>query len=99
MSWGVVCPPAGRRNDRLREAMSGKPAAMKLPSARGPVSDALVRVLSGDPDGLPATPLFADDDDLHLTLFIAYELAYRGWDGVDDRWEWDPAVLRLRAAA
>jgi hypothetical protein len=29
---------------------------------------------------------------------VSYELHYRGWDGVDDRWEWDPRVLGLRAA-
>jgi hypothetical protein len=39
------------------------------------------------------------DDDLQLTLFICYELHYRGWDSVDDRWEWNPSLLALRAAA
>jgi hypothetical protein len=37
------------------------------------------------------------DDDLHLTLYLLYELHYRGLDGVDERWEWDPALLELRA--
>ena len=72
---------------------------MKLPSARGPVSAALIDVLSGNGGALPIRPLLDDDDDLHLTLFICYELAYRGWDGVDDSWEWDLGVLRLRAQA
>jgi hypothetical protein len=37
------------------------------------------------------------DDDLHLALYCCYELHYRGFDGVDERWEWDPALLALRA--
>ncbi|WP_229074693.1 iron-containing redox enzyme family protein [Actinoplanes sp. DH11] len=72
---------------------------MKLPSARGPVSAALIDVLTGKATSLPVRPVLDDEDDLHLTLFICYELAYRGWDGVDDAWEWDPGVLRLRARA
>jgi hypothetical protein len=71
---------------------------MKLPAARGPVSAALIDALSGRGDALPAHPVPADDEDLHLALFVCYELAYRGWDGVDDRWEWDTGMLRLRTA-
>ncbi|MBM2616645.1 iron-containing redox enzyme family protein [Actinoplanes sp. LDG1-06] len=72
---------------------------MQLPEARGRVSAALIDVLGGRAGKLPAFARFDSDDDLHLTLFVCYELAYRGWDGVDDRWEWDPGMLRLRAAA
>jgi hypothetical protein len=43
----------------------------------------------------PGDPLA--DDDLHLTLYACYELHYRGFDGVDERWEWDPGLLGLRA--
>jgi hypothetical protein len=46
------------------------------------------------PDAV-ADPL--GDDDLHLALYCCYELHYRGFDGVDPRWEWDPALLTLRA--
>jgi hypothetical protein len=77
----------------------GKHTTMKLPAARGPVSAALIDVLAGGGGALPRTPLFDDGEDLHLTLFVCYELAYRGWDGVDDRWEWDAGVLHVRAAA
>ena len=35
------------------------------------------------------------DEDLQLTLAICYELHYRGFDGVDDAWEWDPELLSL----
>jgi hypothetical protein len=37
------------------------------------------------------------DDDLHLALYCCYELHYRGLEGVDERWEWDPVLLALRA--
>lgn len=72
---------------------------MHLPVARGPVSAALIDVLRGHASKLPTFARFGGAEDLHLTLFVCYELAYRGWDGVDDRWEWDPGMLRLRAAA
>jgi hypothetical protein len=70
---------------------------MKLPAPRGSVSAAVIEALSGRAAGLPATPAPDDEEDLHLALFVCYELAYRGWDGVDDRWEWDLGLLRLRA--
>jgi len=35
--------------------------------------------------------------DLQLALSVCYELHYRGFVGVDERWEWDPGVLTLRA--
>ncbi|XHL93060.1 iron-containing redox enzyme family protein [Streptomyces niveus] len=36
-------------------------------------------------------------DDLHLALYLCYELHYRGFCGVDPAWEWDPALLAVRA--
>jgi hypothetical protein len=48
----------------------------------------------GDP------PPVADDwtsDDLHLALYACYELHYRGFAGVDERWEWHPGLLAFRA--
>ncbi|HEX6131187.1 MAG TPA: iron-containing redox enzyme family protein, partial [Actinomycetota bacterium] len=73
----------------------------RLPRPRGDASDALLRALSvGDAAGLAATPVRPDDpladDDLHLALFLAYELHYRGLPGVDDEREWDPDVLGFR---
>jgi hypothetical protein len=35
--------------------------------------------------------------DLQLALCMCYELHYRGFAGVDPAWEWNPALLRLRA--
>jgi hypothetical protein len=37
------------------------------------------------------------DDDLQLALYICFELHYRGFDGVDPAWEWDPTLLTIRA--
>ena len=37
------------------------------------------------------------DEDLQLALYVMYELAYRGFEGVDDDWEWDPELLTCRA--
>ncbi len=44
----------------------------------------------------PAEPL--GDEDLHLALYLLYELHYRGLPGVDERWEWAPSLLALRGA-
>ena len=38
------------------------------------------------------------DDDFHLALYLAYELHYAGIEGVDDRVEWDPALIAFREA-
>ncbi|HZE15368.1 MAG TPA: iron-containing redox enzyme family protein, partial [Mycobacterium sp.] len=35
--------------------------------------------------------------DLQLALYMCYELHYRGFAGVDPTWEWNPALLHLRA--
>ncbi|MCF3962313.1 iron-containing redox enzyme family protein [Streptomyces fuscigenes] len=37
-------------------------------------------------------------EDLQLALYVLYELHYRGFEGVDDEYEWAPEPLRLRAA-
>jgi hypothetical protein len=33
------------------------------------------------------------DEDFQLSLTVLYELHYRGWPGVDDRWEWHPDLV------
>ncbi|CAA9221086.1 MAG: FIG00660544: hypothetical protein [uncultured Acidimicrobiales bacterium] len=38
-----------------------------------------------------------DDDDIQLALYTCYELHYRCFAGVDERWEWDPGLLAFRA--
>ena len=34
--------------------------------------------------------------DLQLALYLCYELHYRGLEGVDAAWEWNPTLLSLR---
>jgi hypothetical protein len=70
---------------------------MKLPPPRGTLSGALIDLLAGEVTALPPGRAPDDDEDLQLALFVCYELAYRGWDGVDDGWEWDPGLLGVRA--
>ena len=73
-----------------------------VPTPRGPVSSWLIDRLRGAPEdpGEPPTP--TDDplvgEDTHLALTLLYELHYRGVEGVDERWEWEPGLLRVRAA-
>jgi hypothetical protein len=73
-----------------------------LPDARGEASALLLEHLAGAVHELPALSVVLDvsdplgDDDLHLALYLCYELHYRGLPGVDERWEWEPSLLRLR---
>jgi hypothetical protein len=76
---------------------------LSLPSPRGDLSELLLRVLAGRPGPLdpPRAVTCADplaDEDLHLALYLCYELHYRGLPGVDDAWEWEPGLLALRRA-
>jgi hypothetical protein len=79
---------------------------LRLPDPRGATSDALLAALARRPPRLGPVPLpGADagapdvlaDDDLQLSLYLCYELHYRGLPGVDERWEWAPELLGLRA--
>lgn len=72
-----------------------------LPRPRGDVSALLLAELSEPVHALqtPALPEFSDplaDEDLQLSLYLLYELHYRGLDGADERWEWEPSLLALR---
>ena len=68
-----------------------------LPLPRGPVSEALVAALRDPPHRLALHVGELDHEDLHLALYCCYELHYRGFDGVDDGWEWEPSLLAVRA--
>jgi len=77
------------------------PAA--LPTPRGPLSTTVLDRLHhpGNPLPLPDTAATTADpygEDLHLALYTCYELHYRGFPGIDPDLEWNPALLRLRAA-
>jgi hypothetical protein len=66
-----------------------------LPEPRGAASAALISSLSS-PAGAFAAPEPDDFEDLQLALYCCYELHYRGFDGVDPRWEWSPSLLAFR---
>jgi Iron-containing redox enzyme len=74
-----------------------------LPAPRGPVSENLLALLRDDAGGLGAEFEGVEDpftdEDLQLSLYVAYELHYRGFDGVDPGMEWDPGVLAMRTRA
>jgi hypothetical protein len=75
-----------------------------VPPARGVLSASLIGTLRGIADATLATlerevadvtdPL--RDDDLQLSLSLAYELSYRGLAGVDPGHEWNPEVVGFR---
>jgi hypothetical protein len=79
----------------------------RLPAPRGPLSGIVFAVLRTSPGSLSLDDAMAldlsevadplTDDDLHLALYCCYELHYRGFEDVDERWEWDPILLALRA--
>lgn len=80
-------------NDHLR--------GPQLPPPRGPLSSAVTAYLRGTgPLPHPADAGAADPygDDLQLALYLSYELHYRGFAGVPPDTEWDPDLLRVRAA-
>lgn len=71
-----------------------------LPRPRGPVTSHLFEHLA-EPAHDVSDPQEPDDDpltgeDSPLALYVCYELHYRGFDGVDPAWEWEPSLLRLR---
>ena len=81
---------------------------MKMPPARGTLSAWLATTLHRSPSATPAAvatpPVLGArlrawaDEDLQLALWCCYELHYRGFDDVDDDWEWHPAVLAFRGS-
>ncbi|MEV7428423.1 iron-containing redox enzyme family protein [Nocardioides sp. NPDC092400] len=72
---------------------------MLLPKARGTLSEQLFAALREEPGTpVPLDAAVADDaEDRAIALWASYELHYRGFEDVDDRWEWSPDVLRVRA--
>ncbi|MFF2554763.1 iron-containing redox enzyme family protein [Nocardia sp. NPDC058058] len=78
-----------------------------LPEPRGELSQQLIDLLRERPEPdadavthllriIDAAPPYGDD--LQLALHTCYELHYQGFELVDPRWEWDPDLLRVRAA-
>ena len=76
-------------------------AVLALPQPRGEISAALLAALVHPlhPLAMPVRAAPADalsDQDLQLSLYLCYELHYRGLPGVADEWEWEPSLLALR---
>jgi Iron-containing redox enzyme len=76
-----------------------------LPDARGSLSEWIIERLNSSPSEpeppyalppLDGDPMFGDD--FHLALYVCYELHYRGFERVDEGWEWDPSVLAFRSS-
>ncbi|WRL65873.1 hypothetical protein U6N30_10105 [Blastococcus brunescens] len=93
---------------RIDPGSLGMIGTMHLPEPRGPLSEALCRDLATRTTVSATTIERADrvasggacaltDEDLQISLAVLYELHYRGFDGVPEDWEWDPALLRVRA--
>lgn len=80
---------------------------MSIPAARGTLSGRIAEVLTGGRSNWSdirstARRAVAEahvliSEDVQLSLFMLYELHYRGLVGVSDRWEWDPDLLAVRA--
>ncbi|WP_030739769.1 iron-containing redox enzyme family protein [Streptomyces sp. NRRL S-31] len=81
--------------------MSHHQRGPQLPPPRGPLSAAVSASLR---DAGPLPPVSGAEtadpygDDLQLALYLCYELHYRGFAGVPPEREWDPELLRVRAA-
>ncbi len=75
-------------------------AGPRLPSPRGPLSHRLLKAISRPTGTFHAPSVRTDDvlvdEDFQLALYCCYELHYRGFEHVSDRWEWDPGLLTLR---
>jgi hypothetical protein len=74
----------------------------ELPVPRGELSAWLTTRLREPALPLTAPPVIAPadpltDEDFQLSLYVLYELHYRGFHGVDQDWEWEPSLLALRA--
>lgn len=86
--------------DNRQEPLPAQHRGPALPKARGELSEAVVGYLAGDralPG--PASTRRADPygGDLHLALYVCYELHYRGFADVNPALEWDPPLLAVRA--
>ena len=64
------------------------------------MSETLIGGLGGDPRDLAfpesGAPGGVFGEDFQLALYVLYELHYRGFREVDERWEWQPSLVSLR---
>jgi hypothetical protein len=105
----VALAPIPHRDDAAGNMAGGKGGQSDtveppLPEPHGPLSMTVRRCLTEpvprNQNGRIAASLGDADPnglDLQLALYMCYELHYRGFAGVDPMWEWNPALLNLRA--
>ncbi len=80
-----------------------------LPQPRGALSGAVASTLARPPgrthlspdvedalDALDEAAGYVHDGDAQLALWMLLELHHRGFEGVDDEWEWQPDLARIR---
>lgn len=81
------------------------PSSLLGVSARGPLSDAVIRRFSGDTEAdhrthaevaLEATSDVIRDDDIQLALFLLYASSYGSITAIDPELEWDPGLIATR---
>lgn len=84
--------PRGPLSAALLAALTAGPPSADPAARLAQVHDTATRALHEDaaPDAVLA------DGDLQLALTVLYELHHRGVDGIDDAWEWEPALLAVR---
>jgi hypothetical protein len=92
-----------RDGNQLTVTLSFAYTEPALPRPVGPTSATLLDVLQRGRPALHFRPIdvpVRDADpygrDVQLSLYVCYELHYRGFAGVNSRWEWNPALLHLR---
>jgi hypothetical protein len=94
------CQTVPQEKHTVSVATPRTPSAV-LPAARGPLTTWLLAHLADPPHDVGTPPPVTEDplvgDDLHLALYLCYELHYRGLAGVDEGWEWEPSLLAARA--
>ncbi len=86
--------PRGPLSEALRSTLLVEPDASGPPAPAARLADLATQVAATT--RRPATDVITDED-AQVSLTTLYELHYRGLAGVDDRWEWDPDLLRARA--
>jgi hypothetical protein len=73
---------------------------MRLPSARGPMSELVLDILAGSGSSLAGLAndgaLDGRSDDVQLALYLCYEVQYAGLPGTEHL-EWDTRLIEIRA--
>ncbi|MBB5820932.1 hypothetical protein F4562_003994 [Streptosporangium becharense] len=101
-STGSALAGAGRPLPRARgpitawlfDRLARPPHRFDPPPLPGPARPVNGAAAVDVPPAADPAPLL--DEDLQLALFACYELHYQGFDGVDERWEWNPSLLETR---